>query len=43
MVMADISQSADYDLVGEVVMEEGEMIPVKAKPKKRVALRVTAG
>lgn len=43
MVMADISQSADYDLVGEVVMEEGEMVPVKAKPKKRVALRVTAG
>ncbi|MDB4928850.1 MAG: ribosomal protein methylthiotransferase [Myxococcaceae bacterium] len=42
MVMADISQSADYDLVGEVVMEEGELIPVKAKPKKRVSLRVTA-
>lgn len=42
MVLADISQSADYDLVGEVVMEEGEMIPVKAKPKRRVALRVTA-
>lgn len=43
MVLADISQSADYDLVGEVVMEEGALIPVKAKPKKRVALRVTAG
>ena len=43
MVMADITQSADYDLVGEVVMEEGDAVPVKAKPKKRVALRVTAG
>jgi ribosomal protein S12 methylthiotransferase len=42
MVMADISQSADYDLVGEVVMDEDAMIPVKAKPKKRVSLRVTA-
>ena len=42
MVMADISQSADYDLVGEVVMDEDALIPVKAKPKKRVALRVTA-
>lgn len=43
MVMADISQSADYDLVGEVVMDEDALVPVKAKPKKRVALRVTAG
>ncbi len=44
MVLADITQSADYDLVGEVVMDDGssEAAPVKAKPKRRVALRVTA-
>jgi len=42
MVMADISQSADYDLVGEVVMDEDALMPVKPKAKKRVSLRVTA-
>ncbi|TAK19611.1 MAG: 30S ribosomal protein S12 methylthiotransferase RimO [Myxococcaceae bacterium] len=42
MVMADISQSADYDLVGEVVMDEDALMPVKPRAKKRVSLRVTA-
>ena len=43
MVTAEITQSADYDLVGEVVLEDGEA-PVLAPPKarRRVSLRVTA-
>ncbi len=40
LVQADITQSADYDLVGEVVLEEGAPLPMTPK-KKRVSLRVT--
>ncbi len=40
IVQADITQSADYDLVGEVVLEEGAPLPMTPK-KKRVSLRVT--
>ena len=41
IVTAEITQSADYDLVGEVVLDDDA--PVAApKPKRRVALRVTA-
>jgi hypothetical protein len=41
MVTAEITQSADYDLVGEVVIDD-EAPVVAPKPKRRVALRVTA-
>ncbi len=48
MVTVEITQSADYDLVGEVVLDDGaaaspagEKKPAPAKPKRKVALRVT--
>jgi ribosomal protein S12 methylthiotransferase len=47
MVTVEVTQSADYDLVGEVVLDDGSApagdSPPKpaAKPKRKVALRVT--
>ncbi len=42
MVRAEITQSADYDLVGEVVMrDEAATEAPRAKPRRKVALRVT--
>ncbi len=47
MVTVEITQSADYDLVGEVVLDDGSadakaaQSKPAAKPKRKVALRVT--
>jgi ribosomal protein S12 methylthiotransferase len=41
IVTAEITQSADYDLVGEVVVDDDAPV-APPKPKRRVALRVTA-
>ena len=47
IVTAEITQSADYDLVGEVVLDDGSAPAADAppkpavKPKRKVALRVT--
>lgn len=43
MVTVDVTQSADYDLVGEVVMSEGaalDLAPVGKARRQRVSLRV---
>ena len=42
IVTAEITQSADYDLVGEVVLDDAAAPVASPKPKRRVALRVTA-
>ena len=44
MVTAEITQSADYDLVGEVLLDDGDAPAVAPppKPRRRVSLRVTA-
>ncbi|MBL8602016.1 MAG: 30S ribosomal protein S12 methylthiotransferase RimO [Myxococcales bacterium] len=41
MVKVEVTQSADYDLVGEVVLDDGSLATPAAKPKRRVGLRVT--
>ncbi|MFO0649773.1 MAG: 30S ribosomal protein S12 methylthiotransferase RimO [Polyangiales bacterium] len=46
MVTVEVTQSADYDLVGEVVLDDGSADAKAAqkpaaKPKRKVALRVT--
>ncbi len=47
MVTVEVTQSADYDLVGEVVLDDGSAPAADAppkpavKPKRKVALRVT--
>jgi ribosomal protein S12 methylthiotransferase len=40
MVKVDITQSADYDLVGEVVLDDGAVKMPVEKPKRRVGLRI---
>ncbi len=43
MVTAEITQSADYDLVGEVLLDDGDVPAAPPpKPRRRVSLRVTA-
>ena len=39
MVQVDITQSADYDLVGEVVMDDGSVVEAP-RPKRKVSLRI---
>lgn len=39
MVRVEITQSADYDLVGEVLLDEGPALAAPAKPRRKVALR----
>jgi ribosomal protein S12 methylthiotransferase len=42
MVPVEITQSADYDLVGEVLFDDAApATPVAPKPRRRVSLRVT--
>jgi ribosomal protein S12 methylthiotransferase len=41
MVRVEITQSADYDLVGEVLLDEGPELALPKKKRARVALRVT--
>lgn len=40
LVEVEITQSADYDLVGEVVMDDGSVREPAPKPARRVGLRV---
>jgi ribosomal protein S12 methylthiotransferase len=42
MVMVEITQSADYDLVGEVLLDdEATVVEPRQRPRRRVSLRVT--
>ena len=41
-VEVEITQSADYDLVGEVVLDDGSVREPAPKPARKVGLRVVS-